>query len=242
MPLFHAYKPATSSADFINMFGYRDVAPVGSHEYMRWLVNASDSSENKKYEILKHLSATHALEQLEEYRNTPAEWLNTMFDEMVPWGVNGNLVESFFYNLVRLAEDDPIQLSSLLTNYSLENFPKHKKLTKSVTNILSSIKEDALNFSPAERRKIFIKYGFRYQWARDLLEPDSVFNLSVGTSLDKVLTADDYPIFGKVILALACVDRIDAKGSAYTQEDYENITQYWKSLINFDIKSKAYSS
>ncbi len=229
------YEPATSFSSFVEMFPYREVPSVGSTGYTKMLLEPQKFSDDVKYEILKHLSATYMPQQLDEYRDLPSEWFNTMFNHVLPWGVNGNLVESFCNNLIQMAENNTNELFTLFNTRN--EIADLEKISKSVSNILESVKED-IPFSARESkdsRLEFIVFGFRHSWADYMLEEDSFYNLKVaGTALGKVLTSYDCLAIAQVVVALAFIDRMGIPGSSYTREDYINITRGWETLTSFE--------
>ncbi len=194
--------------------------------------NLLETSESHKNNILKHLTATHSLEELKEYDAAPAEWVNIIFENVYKWGPNGDLIQSFFDNLVKLGEEDPTALKKMCDT-ALQNLRKNKKKTlTAIDHTFDSVNEYYLFGFMRNRYKNRIqKLGNRHDWMSTNITSKLVQRWISKTVLDSLFGSEGKTLITFVILALSCYDRVGAPGSHFTRKNYETLTDAWSSLI-----------
>lgn len=236
MILSQSYKPATSYAAFIELFPHTKPDP-NVPSYVTWRKNYANASESTKIEILKYLSATSSEKELKEYQKVPAEWLNIMFEDIAKWGINGEIIETFFQNLIQTAINDPDKLLAILDKTAFEQRTDRKKFSRSMSHLFASI--NTSRFFQPKGSGTAHRNGLRYKFTRNFMTEDLIRSRSNGTDLIKHLHAEDYQLIANVVTTLSCIDRVGAKGSPYTQEDYDLFINHWKELIASEIKTKV---
>lgn len=199
------YKPASDGSGFIMPDGYK---------------NDADSN---RIRILRSLSAVYAADEMSEYADIPAEWLNVMFADVLKWGINGELIQNFLTKISSIADSDPKVIETKFDESLKAMKGRQKQLLKAVDHVFDSVNESY----PIRKGN---NQGIRYNLMSKGITSDAVSNYTVYHPLDEII--NDYPaLIVFVLLALSCQDRVGKFGSTFRKKDYDLLTNVWQEYI-----------